>query len=137
MLCNFFCRLCSFFYLPDNFFQVLCSFAEAAGSLFPKVKNVKVEASECPIFSVRYAPQLGGRFIGPSYKKRTALRRKRTAVAAENGRQQRRATAPIKRVIPRQMARDEWLISFAEQRLSRFRQRLSRFRQRRHPRQHG
>ena len=69
MLGNFFCRLCSFFYLPDNFFQVLCSFAEAAGSLFPKVKNVKVEASECPIFPVRYAPQLGGRFIGPSYKK--------------------------------------------------------------------
>ena len=30
---NFFQVLCSFFQVPDSFFQVLCSFAEAAGRM--------------------------------------------------------------------------------------------------------
>ncbi len=47
---SFFQVLCSFFYLPDCFSQVLFSFAEAAGGLFPKVKYVKVEALGTPIF---------------------------------------------------------------------------------------
>ena len=49
---NFFQVPCSFFYLPDNFSQVLFSFAEAAGGLFPKVKNVKVEGLGRPDFPV-------------------------------------------------------------------------------------
>ena len=43
MLCNFFCRLCSFFQVPDNFFQVLSAENYKAGSLLQKVKNVKVQ----------------------------------------------------------------------------------------------
>ena len=49
---NFFQVPCSFFYLPDNFSQVPFSFAEAAGGLFPKVKNVKVEGLGRPDFPV-------------------------------------------------------------------------------------
>ena len=49
---NFFQVPCSFFYLPDNFSQVLINFAEAAGRLFPKVKNVKVEGLGRPDFPV-------------------------------------------------------------------------------------
>ncbi len=49
---NFFQVPCSFFYLPDNFSQVPFSFDEAAGGLFPKVKNVKVEGLGRPDFPV-------------------------------------------------------------------------------------
>ena len=49
VLCSFFQVLCNFFYLPDSFSQVLISLAETAGGMFPKVKYVKVEALGTPI----------------------------------------------------------------------------------------
>ena len=61
VLCSFFQVLCNFFYLPDCFSQVLISLAEAAGGLFPKVKYVKVEALGTPIFR---GERTGGRPVG-------------------------------------------------------------------------
>ncbi len=70
VLCSFFQVLCSFSHLPDCFSQVLISLAEAAGGMFPKVKYVKVEALGTPIFrGERAGGQPGGERDAPGCRR--------------------------------------------------------------------
>ena len=59
--------------MPDSFSQVLFSFTEAAGRLFPEVKNVKVEGLGTLIFPGRQAPERGRERLSPTSLPRGAL----------------------------------------------------------------